>query len=155
VYGRRVVAGSIILGLGLGGFFDGIVLHLVLQWHHMLSEREPVNTVDGLELNTLADGVFHAGTYIFTLLGVLLLWHGLSRGQGHFPARVLFGGLLTGWGLFNLVEGIIDHHILEVHHVRHGSNELLWDLGFLAWGAAMLIAGLALLGSARRRVERR
>ena len=23
-----------------------------------------------------------------------------------------------GWGLFNLVEGIIDHHVLEIHHVR-------------------------------------
>ncbi len=26
-----------ILGVGLGGFVDGIVLHQVLQWHHMLS----------------------------------------------------------------------------------------------------------------------
>ncbi len=25
-----------ILGLGLGGFFDGIVLHQILQWHHLI-----------------------------------------------------------------------------------------------------------------------
>ena len=28
-------AAGIFLGLGLGGFFDGIVLHQILQWHHM------------------------------------------------------------------------------------------------------------------------
>ena len=26
-----------LFGLGLGGFFDDIVMHQVLQWHHMLS----------------------------------------------------------------------------------------------------------------------
>jgi uncharacterized membrane protein len=31
------IASGILFGLGLGGFFDGIVLHQVLQWHHMLS----------------------------------------------------------------------------------------------------------------------
>ena len=24
-------------GMALGGFFDGILLHQVLQWHHLLS----------------------------------------------------------------------------------------------------------------------
>jgi uncharacterized membrane protein len=28
------------------------------------------------------------------------------------------GQLLLGWGAFNLIEGIIDHHLLEIHHVR-------------------------------------
>ena len=151
---RGVATGSILLGLGLGGFFDGIVLHQVLQWHHMLSETEPVDTVDGLELNTLADGLFHVATYVFTLMGIAFLWGGLSRRSFHLPAALLIGGLLVGWGLFNLVEGIIDHHILQVHHVRHGDNELLWDLGFLAWGAAMLAGGLALMRSAMRRSAR-
>jgi uncharacterized membrane protein len=30
-----------ILGVGLGGFVDGIVLHQVLQWHHLLSDGGP------------------------------------------------------------------------------------------------------------------
>ena len=30
-------AAGFLLGLGLGGFFDGIVLHQLLQWHHMAS----------------------------------------------------------------------------------------------------------------------
>lgn len=32
------MAAGILLGLGLGGFFDGIVLHQILQWHHMLTD---------------------------------------------------------------------------------------------------------------------
>jgi hypothetical protein len=37
------------LGLGLGGFVDGIVLHQVLQWHHLVSDVEayPTTTVAG------------------------------------------------------------------------------------------------------------
>jgi Predicted membrane protein (DUF2243) len=30
---------GILLDLGLGGFFDGIVLHQILQWHHMVTGR--------------------------------------------------------------------------------------------------------------------
>jgi len=54
---------GILFGLGLGGFFDGIVLHQVLQWHHVLSSWYPVNTIENLELNTRWDGVFHSATY--------------------------------------------------------------------------------------------
>jgi hypothetical protein len=65
-------ADSVLLGLGLGGFFDGIILHQILQWHHMLSAVKPVDTVRGLEINTLGDGLFHLGTYIFTIAGLVL-----------------------------------------------------------------------------------
>ena len=64
------VAAGILLGLGLGGFFDGIILHQVLQWHHMLtSAGYPPDSVQNLEVNTLWDGFFHLSTYIFVLLG--------------------------------------------------------------------------------------
>jgi Predicted membrane protein (DUF2243) len=55
---------AFIMGLGLGGFIDGIVLHQILQWHHMLTDTgdHPSNTVAGLEANTLADGFFHLAT---------------------------------------------------------------------------------------------
>jgi uncharacterized membrane protein len=100
------------------GFFDGIVLHQVLQWRHMVSEIKPVDTVRGLEINMLGDGLFHLGTYVFTLVGLTLLWRG-SRQQHHqLRTMALMGGLLLGWGLFNFVEGLVDHHILQIHHVR-------------------------------------
>lgn len=142
---RRVLWGGIITGLGLGGFFDGIVLHQILQWHHMVSNIHPVSTVAGLEINTLADGLFHAATYLFTVVGVFLLWSVARRPHRPWPLRSLVGTLLVGWGAFNLVEGVVDHHLLAVHHVRPGPNQLVWDLGFLAWGAAMFVGGWLLV----------
>jgi uncharacterized membrane protein len=132
---------GIFLGLGLGGFFDGIVLHLILQWHHMLTEVYPATNVENLELNILLDGFFHVVTYIFTSIGLFSLWR-LKQNSRELPAtRVLIGSMLMGWGIFNVVEGIIDHHLLQIHHVRPGENQLLWDLGFLIWGLAMLAGG--------------
>jgi uncharacterized membrane protein len=141
---KRITIGGIFLGLGLGGFFDGIVLHQILQWHHMVSHVDdyPTTTVAGLEANTLGDGLFHAATWIFTAAGLFLLWSGLRQPNGVWSNRAFFGLLLMGWGLFNVVEGVIDHHLLELHHVREDSNnQLAWDLAFLAWGTAMLLGG--------------
>lgn len=144
---RRVLWGGGLTGLGIGGFFDGIVLHQILQWHHMVSNHYPVDTVAGLEINTLGDGLFHAATYVFMVVGLFLLWSAARRRHETWPTRVLVGMLLVGWGAFNLVEGIVDHHLLGVHHVRPGPNQLAWDLGFLAWGAVMLAIGWALVRS--------
>jgi uncharacterized membrane protein len=132
---------AILLGLGLGGFFDGIVLHQILQWHHMVSTPTPPDTLENLELNTLGDGLFHAATWIMTLAGVMLLL--IANGDRERPdaRRRFLGGLLIGWGLFDVVEGVIDHHILNLHHVRPGPNEALYDYAFLAWGTAMLVVG--------------
>jgi uncharacterized membrane protein len=56
----------------------------------------------------------------------------------------------VGWGIFNLVEGVVDHHLLTIHHVRDDvADPLWWDLGFLAFGALVLVAGLALRNSHR------
>ncbi|MEF2278220.1 DUF2243 domain-containing protein [Deinococcus sp. YIM 134068] len=142
---RRWVTGGVLLGLGLGGFFDGIVIHQLLQWHHMVSEVHPPNTLENLRLNTLADGLFHAATWVFTLLGAFLLWSGLRGSHATWRTSAFVGTLLFGWGLFNVVEGLIDHQILGVHHVRPGPYQLAYDLGFLAWGAAMLLVGRALM----------
>ena len=142
---NRVLWGGILAGLGLGGFFDGIVLHQILQWHHMVSNVYPVTTVAGLRVNTLGDGLFHAATYVFVVTGLLLLWSVGRRSHVVWPAGLLIGALLTGWGLFNVVEGVVDHHILQVHHVRGGPNQLAYDLAFLSWGAAMLVGGWVLV----------
>jgi uncharacterized membrane protein len=55
-----------------------------------------------------------------------------------------------GFGIFNLVEGIIDHQILGLHHVNETvphEQWLYWDIGFLVWGAVMLVVGWFLLKS--------
>ena len=143
----RAVLPTVLLGIGLGGFFDGIVLHQILQWHHMLSAHTPPDSLANFQLNTLADGLFHASTWIFTSIGLFLLW-AAARGGAPLGWSRLIGGLLAGWGGFNVVEGIIDHQILGVHHVRPGPDALLYDMGFLIWGALMLIVGIFLLRTA-------
>jgi len=135
------------MGIGFGGFLDGIVLHQVLQWHHMLTDEGccPATTVGGLEDNTLADGFFHLGTWIAVMAGTILSLRAWQRGQLAPPWRSHFGGLLLGWGLFNLVEGLIDHQLLGIHHVRDDLGAPLgWDLGFLAFGALLVAVGLVL-----------
>ncbi len=153
---RRVVWGTVLLGLGLGGFFDGVLLHQILQWHHMVtSAGYPANTVENLELNTLLDGLFHASTYVMTAVGLGLLWSAARLPHVRWSTRLLIGGLLVGWGTFNVVEGIVDHHILGIHHVRSGPNELLYDVAFLALGAILVLAGYRLATSERTNMQSR
>ena len=141
-------AAGIFFGLGLGGFFDGILLHQVLQWHHMLSSAGyPANDLENLRLNTFADGLFHATTYIFVLLGLALLWRTAHVSHLWWSTKLLIGTLLIGLGSFNLVEGVVNHHFLDLHHVNEtvpGDEWIYWDIGFLVWGAAMLVCGLIL-----------
>jgi uncharacterized membrane protein len=143
---RRFKAGGLLLGIGFGGFVDGIVLHQLLQWHHMLSSTgdHPTTTIDGLEANTVWDGLFHVSTWIAAFVGMLLVTRAMRAGY-RAAARHQFGLLLIGWGAFNLVEGIVDHHILTIHHVRDDiGGPLGWDLAFLALGALLAVGGLAL-----------
>lgn len=143
---RRFPTGAgIFFGLGLGGFFDGIVLHQILQWHHMVTSAGfPPNSVENLELNTLLDGLFHAVTYIFVLVGLVLFWRAAHRSHLWWSGRLLIGTLLMGFGLFNVVEGSVNHQLLGLHHVNETvprQQWIFWDIGFLIWGAAMLIIG--------------
>ncbi|TXN43332.1 DUF2243 domain-containing protein, partial [Methylobacterium sp. WL18] len=143
---------GILFGLGLGGFFDGIVLHQILQWHHMVSSWYPIDSIPNLELNTRWDGIFHSATYVFVVLGLFILWRAAHRGHLSWSNKLLAGSLLVGWGLFNTVEGVIDHQILGVHHVNETMPRdqwIFWDVGFLLWGVAMLVAGGLLVRAGR------
>ena len=136
------------MGIGLGGFVDGIVLHQLLQWHHMLTGDaggEPMDTVAGLEANTLVDGFFHLATWTLVAVGSALAIRAWQRGELAPPWRAHLGLMLAGWGAFNVVEGLIDHELLGIHHVRDDLGAPLgWDLGFLAFGALLVLAGVAL-----------
>jgi uncharacterized membrane protein len=108
----------------------------------------PMTTVAGLEANTLADGLFHLATWICVTAGSALLYTAWRDGRLAPPRRAQLGLLLTGWGLFNLLEGLIDHQLLGVHHVRDDlDGPIGWDLAFLALGAGLLIAGSSLVSS--------
>ncbi|MFL6700252.1 MAG: DUF2243 domain-containing protein [Vitreoscilla sp.] len=147
-HGTFPTTSGVLFGLGLGGFFDGIVLHQVLQWHHMVSSWYPPVTVQNLRLNTLWDGIFHSTTYVFVVLGLHAFWKAAHRQHLYWSGTLMWGALLLGWGLFNVVEGLVDHELLGVHHVNELADvhqRIAWDMGFLAWGAAMLLAGWWLL----------
>lgn len=153
------LSAGILLGLGLGGFFDGIVLHQVLQWHHMLSSWYPPTTIENLRLNTLWDGIFHSATYMFVIAGLFLLWRSSRRRHLLWSRPLLTGSMLIGFGAFNVIEGMVDHHVLGLHHVNETvprSEWIYWDLAFLGSGVLMLIVGSILLrGGQRRQRERR
>ncbi|MFO1143371.1 MAG: DUF2243 domain-containing protein [Amaricoccus sp.] len=142
---------GILLGVGLGGFFDGIVLHQILQWHHMLtSAGYPATDLHNLEVDTFFDGLFHAGTYVFVVLGLAALWRTAHRSHLRWSWRLLAGTLLMGFGMLNFVEGIIDHQLLGLHHVNETvphDQWIYWDMGFLLWGVAMIGGGWMLYRS--------
>ena len=153
---RPLISAGTLLGIGLGGFVDGIVFHQLLQVHNMLSARYPVRgedagrTVVHLEINMFWDGLFHALTWTMTALGLALLWYAVRRQDVPLSTRTLLGSLALGWGLFNLVEGIVNHHILHIHHVTETADHLTWDLLFLGSGIVLMAVGGALIWAGRR-----
>jgi uncharacterized membrane protein len=135
---------GIFFGLGLGGFFDGIVLHQLLQWHHMLSSWYPVTSIENLELNTRWDGIFHSITYLFVLIGLFLLWRTAHKRHLYWSTKQLIGTILLGFGIFNFVEGVVNHHWLGIHHVNETVPKEqwhLWDYAFTASGLFMIAVG--------------
>ena len=149
-------AAGLLLGAGLVAFVDGIVLHMLLEWHHMVSTPVPPTTLAAMHYNTYWDGVFHAGAWVVVVLGVALLWRAAREPHALPSTRVFLGHVLLGGGLFNLVEGVVDHHVLRLHHVREVGDPLAYDLAFLLVGGVLLAAlGWALARGDRRRRYRR
>ena len=142
------VAAGLTLGLGLGMFIDGIVLHQLLQWHHLVAEYEPTGTVPGLETNTFWDGVFHLSAWFVTLVGAILLWR-IRGAPARLPGRAFAGLLLAGWGAFHIVDQVVFHLILGAHHIRQVDDYQLYDWSFFAIGIALIGAGSMLVRSAR------
>jgi uncharacterized membrane protein len=155
---RPLIAAGLLLGVGLGGFVDGIVFHQILQWHNMLTGPgyypkagvDPETVIRNMQVNMFWDCLFHAFTWLTTAVGLALLWRAGQRPDVPWSTRTFLGSLPLGWGLFNLVEGVIDHHILHVHHVVEGPGHLAWDIGFLASGLVLIALGWTLVSSGRR-----
>ena len=138
---KRARNAALLLGIGLGGFLDGIVLHQLAHWHQMLSAAVPPESMEAMKRNMVADGWFHLATWLATLAGVFMLWRA-ARGAGELPStRGFLGQAILGWGAFNLIEGIVNHHLLGLHHVRDlPAHAPLYDWLFL------LVGGLGFIG---------
>ena len=143
---------GVVLGVGLGGFVDGIVFHQIVQWHSMVSAVLPPTSLGAMRQGMLWDGVFHSLTWCVVLAGVYMLRSEMLRGLS--GSLVGFTGrLVVGWGAFNLVEGVLDHHLLELHHVRDlPVHAPLYDWVFLgAGGFGLLAMGGVLMAVSRLR----
>jgi uncharacterized membrane protein len=141
----RVSTAAFLFGVGFGGLLDGIVLHHIVHWHQMLSSAVPPDTMDAMVVNMRADGWFDLAVWIAAALGVVFLFSAF-RAPGRMPSgRSFIGYILVGWGAFNLVEGMVNHLILNLHHVHDLPTHLpLYDWGFLAGSVLVLLIGLAL-----------
>lgn len=138
---RDLVTSGTLLGMGLGGFVDGILFHQILQLHNMLSAVRPKTDLVNLEINMFWDGLFHAATWLLTAGGLALLWRTVRHGGSPLSTRVFVGSLLLGWGIFNAVEGVIDHVVLGIHHVVERAGLSVWDAVFFASGIGLVVLG--------------
>ena len=131
-----------VLGFALGGFFDGILLHQILQWHHLLSAIDGEN----IRFQVAADGYFHALMYVIAAVGLGMLW--ASRRSPGMPGRLLFAGILIGFGAWHIVDALLSHWLLGIHRIRmDSSSPLFWDLLWLGlFGLVPVVLGWILSG---------
>ena len=134
---RSLLGPAVLVGIGLAGSLDEIVLHQLLRWHHFYDRG---SQAAGL----IADGIFHLGSTAALGIGLVLLVQRWRTGPG--PLRQAVAGILVGAGGFNLYDGTIQHKLLGLHQVRAGApNNLPYDLVFIAVAAVLLLTGLLLL----------
>ncbi|WP_280769539.1 DUF2243 domain-containing protein [Salipaludibacillus daqingensis] len=135
---KLLTIGSFILGFGFLGALDGIIFHQILQWHSVIMETDRTSQI-------VSDGIFHLATTLTLVLGGILLWLAGKPTDLSNGVRKLVGYFMIGGGTFNLIEGIINHHILAIHRVRPAAdNPLAYDLAFLASGIVLIVIGLLL-----------
>lgn len=139
----RLIGAGYLLGFSLGGFFDGILLHQILQWHHLLSALEG-GRFDDLRVQVLADGLFHLLMYFIAIAGLLMLWRARRGLFAPGAGRVLSANALIGFGTWHVVDGLISHWLLGIHRIRMDSdNPLFWDLlWFFVFGVLPLVLGV-------------
>lgn len=143
----RLPAAAFWLGFALGGFFDGVLLHQILQWHHLLSALG-----GDLAAQVLADGVFHAAMYVIAIMALWLLWRARTElTEPRAGARVLAFALI-GFAAWHAADAVLSHWLLGIHRIRmDATRPLLWDVGWLLiFGGGPLALGLWLLRRAPR-----
>lgn len=141
-YNSPWIRAGCILGLGLGAFFDGILFHQILGWHHMICRTETCQpaTVAELQRQNTEDGFFLLGALLLTIFGVILLFRATRQPVPLELGNVFSGAVLVGWGSFIFLEGLINHQLLGLHHVLPGNHQFLFDMLYL--GCGLLFATL-------------
>lgn len=64
--------------------------------------------------------------------------------------------MLLGFGVFNVVEGVVNHQLLGLHHVNETVPQhewIYWDMGFLVWSSLMIVGGRYLKRAGRYELQ--
>jgi uncharacterized membrane protein len=140
--GQGLLWPGVLVGIGLAGTLDEVVLHQLLGWHHFYDRSTPT-------AGLVSDGLFHLFSTTLLVIGVIQLVE--RRRTSPDPPRLALAGILLGAGGFNLYDGTIQHKLLALHQVRaNAPNNLPYDLAFLAIAAAVLTAGVVLFRRTRQ-----
>ena len=139
---RKLCWAGFLLGFSLGGFFDGILLHQVLQWHHLLSNVQAAALQD-IRAQMLADGLFHVLMYFIAAWALYLLWKARADYSTPGADRTLWAQALIGFGVWHIVDSVFSHWITGIHRIRVDSPDpLFWDLlWFSVFGIVPLVIG--------------
>jgi uncharacterized membrane protein len=149
---KKSVLGGTVLGMGFTGFIDGIVFHQILGWHHLIcvTEHCQPTSIEHLQRQSMQDGFFHLAVLILTFVGSYLVFRHAPLAGSPGSLKLFFGALLSGAGIFNFVEGLINHQILGIHHIAPGSPyQLHADIAFLGSGVLFFAVGWFLTRQAR------
>ena len=134
-----------LFGLGFVAFFDEVVFHQLLHWHHFYD-------LATTEIGLVTDGLFHAFSW-FATVGSLFLFADLKRRKA-LVFKNWLGSAIFGIGFFQLYDGIIQHKIMRIHQIRYGVNLLPYDLTWNVLALLLVIVGLWLIRDKKRKVYR-
>lgn len=127
---RRMRRAGSLLGFAMGGFFDGILLHQILQWHHLLSAIQ-TGVLGDLRVQVAVDGLFHALMYVLAAAGLWVLYRARANGPTK-SMRPLWPAFWMGFGAWHIVDAVFSHWITGIHRIKMDSDTpLFWDLAWL------------------------
>ncbi len=134
---KNLLINALILGLGFMGAIDGILFHQLLKWHHVIDHHNH-------RIELFLDGVFNLFVTLLLVFACFKIFKDASNDRLSFNWRIFVGSMTMGAGAFNLLEGLIDHQLLGLHHVKPASpNWLLYDIGYLISGVILIIIGFS------------
>ncbi|OKI10056.1 hypothetical protein A6A06_05455 [Streptomyces sp. CB02923] len=141
----RTVVGGVLTGIGTAAFVDETVFHQLLHWHHFYD----LSTTDA---GLVSDGLFHAGSWLAMVAGLVL--YADVRRRGALVPAAWWGGLCLGLGGFQLYDGTFQHKVLGIHQIRYGVDLAPYDWTWGGIAVLFLLAGALLLVRARRTAPR-
>jgi uncharacterized membrane protein len=143
-YSARNLWSGFLFGVGFIAFFDEMVFHQLLHWHHFYDKS---TTSIGL----VSDGFFHAFSWLATV-GGLFLFADLRRRNALWLKR-WFGGVLLGAGVFQLYDGTIQHKLMGIHQIRYVDNILPYDLTWNISAALFIIVGAVIVLQTKKEIS--